>query len=212
MDRAGLHDSHDWCPCHDRLAAAEAQKNAALQRAWSAEASLSVRVGMRREFEEILGVSDTMEPGAFEVGVARLHRLIAAEARCESVTKWAAEYHAKWQAAEARCAELRGAMDADDCRLREAAIRVWGEDRHGCDTPDWMAEEILTLRGRCAELEAKLGAALFAHDTRAARYEAALRRVREWAGGLGWLGSPQDERVEAEVVAIVDAALAGGEK
>jgi hypothetical protein len=106
-----------------RCAELEAQKNAALQRAWSAEASLSVRVGMRREFEEILGVSDTMEPGAFEVGVARLHRLIAAEARCESVTKWAAEYHAKWQAAEARCAELE-----EELRLTLIASHVHADE------------------------------------------------------------------------------------
>jgi hypothetical protein len=35
--------------------------------------------------------------------------------------------------------------------------------------------------------------------------EARLNRIREWAGGLGWLGSPQDERVETEALAILDS-------
>ena len=34
---------------------------------------------------------------------------------------------------------------------------------------------------------------------------ARLNRIREWAGGLGWLGSPQDERVETEALAILDS-------
>jgi hypothetical protein len=165
MDHLGLplmsgcryEGSTHWsgCDCNEatwaaRLAAAEA-RCAELQGALSAEASLSVRVGMRREFEEILGVSDTMEPGAFEVGVARLRRLIAAEARCESVTKWAAEYHAKWQAAEARCAELQEELrltliashvHADEHQQQRAraaryeeAIQMWREGRAHIGTP-----------------------------------------------------------------------------
>lgn len=43
-------------------------------------------------------------------------------------------------------AQLRKVITADDNRLKDAAIRVWGEDRHGCDTADWLAEEILFLR------------------------------------------------------------------
>jgi hypothetical protein len=37
-------------------------------------------------------------------------------------------------------------MDAADARLRDASIRVWGEDCWGCDAPDHMAEAILGLR------------------------------------------------------------------
>jgi hypothetical protein len=50
------------------------------------------------------------------------------------------------EAAHARIAELTGAMDAADARLRDASIRVWGEDCWGCDAPDHMAEAILGLR------------------------------------------------------------------
>jgi len=48
---------------------------------------------------------------------------------------------------------LRGAMNADDRRLREAAARV-GKDHHGCDSADWMADLILFLRAKVARLEA----------------------------------------------------------
>lgn len=41
---------------------------------------------------------------------------------------------------------LRGAMRADDERLRQAETRVWPGTTHGCDAPEWMADEILTLR------------------------------------------------------------------
>ena len=43
---------------------------------------------------------------------------------------------------------LRGVINADDRRLKEAAFRVWGEDKHGCDTAEWMADEIMFLRKR----------------------------------------------------------------
>jgi hypothetical protein len=76
------------------------------------------------------------------------------EARLSYYQNRALDGEQRLAAAEARCAEIRGAMDADDRRLREAAIRVWGEDRHGCDTPDEMAELILTLRARCARADA----------------------------------------------------------
>lgn len=46
----------------------------------------------------------------------------------------------------------RGAMAADDARLREAAIRVWGEHVRGCDTPDEMADLIRELRRQLAAL------------------------------------------------------------
>ncbi len=39
-----------------------------------------------------------------------------------------------------------------------------------------------------------------------AESERKLARIREWCGGLGWLGSPQDERVEAECLSILAAA------
>jgi hypothetical protein len=90
-----------------RCAELEAQKNAALQRAWSAEASLSVRVGMRREFEELLWVSDTMDPGAFEAGVRRLRALVAAESRAARYEAALREIvHYGWYAKAARVARV----------------------------------------------------------------------------------------------------------
>lgn len=43
------------------------------------------------------------------------------------------------------------AVDAG--RLRDAAMRVWGEDAHGCDTPDRLADAILGLRAQIADLK-----------------------------------------------------------
>ena len=50
------------------------------------------------------------------------------------------------ESTQAELAAVRGAMDAADARLRDASIRVWGEDCWGCDAPDHMAEAILGLR------------------------------------------------------------------
>ena len=52
-------------------------------------------------------------------------------------------------------ANLRGAIEADEERLKEASVRVWGEHAHGCDTPDRMADAVASLRARVAELEAR---------------------------------------------------------
>jgi hypothetical protein len=53
--------------------------------------------------------------------------------------------------------QLRGAMTADNQRLRKAEIRIWGENtRHGCDAPERMAEEVVTLRDEVARLKATL--------------------------------------------------------
>ena len=49
----------------------------------------------------------------------------------------------------ARDAEI--AVDAG--RLRDAAMRVWGEDAHGCDTHDRLADAILGLRAQIADLK-----------------------------------------------------------
>ena len=47
---------------------------------------------------------------------------------------------------QAEIETLRGAMAADDKRLRDAEQRVWPEETWGCDAPDKMADEILSLR------------------------------------------------------------------
>ncbi len=53
----------------------------AMQARDSYRASAELRVGMRREFEEILGVRDTTGEEAFERGLIRLRGLLAAESR-----------------------------------------------------------------------------------------------------------------------------------
>ena len=52
-------------------------------------------------------------------------------------------------------ADLRGAINSDEDRLKAAEIRVWGESIHGCDAPDRMADLVISLRARVAELEAR---------------------------------------------------------
>ena len=54
---------------------------AAIQARDSYRASAELRVGMRREFEALLGVRDTTDPDAFEDGLIRLRELLATEAQ-----------------------------------------------------------------------------------------------------------------------------------
>lgn len=56
-------------------------------------------------------------------------------------------------AAAQRVQELEGVIRADEHRLNSAAVEVWGENVHGCDAPEWLADEILGLRAKVAELE-----------------------------------------------------------
>lgn len=48
---------------------------------------------------------------------------------------------------------LENQIAVDAGRLRDAAMRVWGEDAHGCDTPDRLADAILGLRAQIADLK-----------------------------------------------------------
>lgn len=41
---------------------------------------------------------------------------------------------------------LRGAVAADDARLRAAEIRAWGEPRWGCDAAEHLADMIIEMR------------------------------------------------------------------
>ena len=52
--------------------------------------------------------------------------------------------------------EQRGAMNADEARTREAAMRVWGEHVRGCDTADAMADLIVRQRAEIARLRAEI--------------------------------------------------------
>ncbi len=75
-------------------------------------------------------------------------------------------------ALEAAQAEI--AVDAG--RLRDAAMRVWGEDAHGCDTPDRLADAILGLRAQIADL--KRGGVVSARDLDGLWQ--IVEREREW--------------------------------
>jgi hypothetical protein len=59
------------------------------------------------------------------------------------------------RALKAEMRMVKGAMAADDKRLADAAIRVWGDHRWGCDTPDHMADTILELRAAVARLKSE---------------------------------------------------------
>jgi len=50
----------------------------------------------------------------------------------------------------------RGVTRADDERLNAAAIKVWGENVHGCDAAEWLADEVLGLRAEVERLTGEL--------------------------------------------------------
>lgn len=56
---------------------------------------------------------------------------------------------------QAEIETLKGAMAADDKRLRDAEQRVWPGMTWGCDSPDKMADAILHLRKQLAEQQAE---------------------------------------------------------
>ena len=56
----------------------------------------------------------------------------------------------------AEIATLRGEIAADNQRLRDAEERVWPGQTHGCDAPEWMADEILALRAEVERLREQL--------------------------------------------------------
>ena len=65
----------------ERAASLSRELLTAIQARDSYRASAELRVGMRREFEDLLGVGDTTAPETFEAGLVRLRALLAAESR-----------------------------------------------------------------------------------------------------------------------------------
>ena len=65
----------------ERAAGLSRELLTAIQARDSYRASAELRVGMRREFEELLGVGSTTAPETFEAGLVRLRALRAAESR-----------------------------------------------------------------------------------------------------------------------------------
>ena len=128
------------------LAASEKAREEAERERDRYRASAELRVGMRREFEALLGVGDTMDTGTFEAGLARLRALLAAETRVEEMfadreasavawnricgnMKWRAEHAEKERsaavqralAAESRAARLEFQIEREIIFLEEEA-------------------------------------------------------------------------------------------
>ena len=138
----------------ERAASLSHELLTAIQARDSYRASAELRVGMRREIEEILGCGDTMGEEALEAGLARLRGLLAAESRAErleealrelaSVTtdrdSWAeqadqraieaVEYLGRAEAAEARAERLEEALREIDART--------GHFGEAPPPPEWM--------------------------------------------------------------------------
>lgn len=98
----------------------------------------------------------------------------------------------------ADAAMLRGALAADDARLEAAAVRVWGEHTHGCDTPEWLADEVLHAREsravaqqQVAELTRERDAWKGTAECRQRSIDADTRRLRGQQAEI--------ERLQAEV-------------
>ncbi len=162
--------------CMECLIGLEARYSREVSERRSLEAALSQKVGMRREFEELLGCGDTYADGAFETGLARLRALLAAEARVASLERQRSEHDCRFvgkyaemsgshcppgnpcqrcqlEAAEARCAELEAALEIE----RENRGR---EQREAGETLAWhnraWSDRCYAAEARCAELEAAL--------------------------------------------------------
>jgi hypothetical protein len=71
---------------------------------------------------------------------------LRAEAELDQLWAENVKLRAALAAVEGERDAARGAMRAADERLRAAAVRVWGDDPHGCDAAEWMADEVLALR------------------------------------------------------------------
>ena len=93
-------------------------------------------------------------------------------------------------------AQAEIAVDAG--RLRDAAMRVWGEDAHGCDTPDRLADAILGLRAQIADL--KRGGVVVPEEEESARMKVvALSCGRHDANGDLLCGSCKHSWREANL-------------
>ena len=60
---------------------------------------------------------------------------------------------AKLERSQQQASDFVQTIDDNDKRLRDAEERVWPGQTHGCDAPEWMADEIEVLRVQLAEAE-----------------------------------------------------------
>ena len=115
----------------------------AMQARDSYRMSAERRVGMRREFEELLGCGDTTGEEAFERGLIRLRGLVAKESRAE------------------RLEEALRVIVEDECHQTTrdvgAHLETCSEERPG-DNSRWCAVCISRAALRCDMLDAALTA------------------------------------------------------
>ena len=60
---------------------------------------------------------------------------------------------AKLERSQQQASDFVQTIDDNDKRLRDAEERVWPGQTHGCDAPEWMADEIEALRAQLVEAE-----------------------------------------------------------
>jgi hypothetical protein len=98
----------------ERTASLSRELLAAMQARDSYRASAEIRVGMRREFEALLGCGDTMGDNAFAAGLARLRELVAAEKELAEFSEILSRHNHEWsercELAEARAERLEAVL------------------------------------------------------------------------------------------------------
>jgi hypothetical protein len=80
-------------------------------------------------------------------GIEELHKKISRLTNLSEHHEWVAnKYKLQYEKVVAELELVKGAMNADDQRLRDAERRVFGDVTFGCDAPERMADEIEELR------------------------------------------------------------------
>jgi hypothetical protein len=98
--------------------------------------------------------------------------------------KMIADYEQRIAELEQENERLKGVIEADDKRLSDAAISVWGEHIRGCDTPQEMAELINYLRPLAKSAELELHESFISGMERAAKIIAELEQENDRLRGL----------------------------
>jgi hypothetical protein len=107
---------------------------------------------------------------------------------------------------QAEIETLRGAMAADDQRLRDAEEKVWPGVTWGCDAPDLLADEILHLRQQLDAAQAALTRERL--DAEARGHE--LERLRAFVKLARDLSTPNFDYVDLRILrAALDDLDAG---
>ena len=96
----------------------------------SYRASAEIRVGMRREFEALLGCGDTMGDVAFAAGLARLRELVAGEKELAEFGEILSRHNHEWsercELAESRAERLEKVL-----RASVVAMKRWSAAEDG---------------------------------------------------------------------------------